>query len=320
MNKKIFLILLAALLVFAFTSCDSNVESSDETSDAETPLTLENAGSSDATINVIIVGYSSNDVNLKYSIDGGSATDITSTETAGTDITLPAGSTISFYGDRTGTGSASKHIEIDCNADCYVYGNVMSLLDSDGFGTLTTVDAYAFYYLFFGASHINNHDSKSLVLPATTLANSCYYCMFYNCTGLRTAPELPATELAEGCYQSMFLGCTGITTAPTLSATTLKDSCYYSMFNGCTSLTTAPELPATTLVDNCYYNMFNGCSALSSITCLATDISATNCTFGWVSGVATSGTFKRPSSASSLWSTGTSGIPSSFWTEVDYPN
>ncbi|MCR5760621.1 MAG: hypothetical protein K6F82_01255 [Sphaerochaetaceae bacterium] len=186
-NKKIFLILLSVLLIFAFTSCDSNVESSDEISDAETPLTLENAGSTDATINVIIVGYSSNDVNLKYSIDGGTKTAITSTETE-ENISLPAGSTISFYGDRTTDGTSSKYVMINCSAECYVYGNVMSLLDSDEFSSLTsTTYDYAFYRLFYkhDGNYIKNHTSKALVLPATDLVDSCYFCMFYGCTRYR---------------------------------------------------------------------------------------------------------------------------------------
>ena len=87
------------------------------------------------------------------------------------------------------------------------------------------------------------------------------------------------------------------------------------MFNGCTSLTTAPELPASTLVGSCYNRMFYGCTSLSSITCYATNISADDCVTSWVDGVASSGTFKKPSNMSS-WTTGTSGIPNG-WTVED---
>ena len=58
-------------------------------------------------------------------------------------------------------------------------------------------------------------------LPATTLANSCYDNMFYNCTSLTTAPELPATTLANYCYSNMFQNCTKLITVPKLPATTL---------------------------------------------------------------------------------------------------
>lgn len=84
------------------------------------------------------------------------------------------------------------------------------------------------------------------------------------------------------------------------------------MFIECTSLTTAPELPATTLVRLCYSGMFNSCSKLNYVKCLATDISAYSCTSGWLSNVATYGTFVKNTSMSS-WTTGKSGIPDN-WT------
>ena len=102
-------------------------------------------------------------------------------------------------------------------------------------------------------------------LPATTLANYCYDSMFRDCTSLATAPELPATKLAYGCYQFMFSDCSALTTAPEeLPATELANACYRNMFSGCTSLTSAPQLPATTLAYNCYMNMFDGCTSLAS--------------------------------------------------------
>ena len=149
-------------------------------------------------------------------------------------------------------------------------------------------------------------------LPATTLAPNCYNCMFSDCTSLTTAPELPATELASYCYQSMFNGCTSLTKAPELPATILVYGCYQSMFNGCSNLTTAPALPATTLTSYCYRYMFRGCSNLKYIKCLAVDgINTNDSATTWVSGVASTGTFVKASSAS--WPTGNNGIPSG-WT------
>ena len=153
-------------------------------------------------------------------------------------------------------------------------------------------------------------------LPATTLAKSCYYEMFYGCSSLTTAPELPATTLVSSCYSDMFRNCTGLTSAPELPATTLVSNCYDCMFTGCTSLTTAPELPATTLADYCYRSMFSRCSKLNKITMLATDKSANSCLDNWVNSVASSGTFIKHPNMTSL-PTGTSGIPDG-WTVQDY--
>ena len=95
-----------------------------------------------------------------------------------------------------------------------------------------------------------------------TMAQYCYYSMFYKCTSLTQAPALPATTLTEGCYAYMFQGCTGLTQAPALPATTLANNCYAYMFKSCTALTQIPALPATTLATQCYRSMFYGCTGL----------------------------------------------------------
>ena len=102
-------------------------------------------------------------------------------------------------------------------------------------------------------------------LPAKDLDYRCYYYIFVGCTSLSKAPSLPATTLKDECYKGMFQNCKSLVEAPTLPATTLKGSCYQYMFNGCTSLTSAPELPATTVANSCYYEMFNGCTSLKRI-------------------------------------------------------
>ena len=61
--------------------------------------------------------------------------------------------------------------------------------------------------------------------------------------------------------------------------------------------------------------MFYKCIKLNSITMLATDISASGCLSNWVNGVASTGTFVKAPSMTSL-TTGTSGIPSG-WTVID---
>ena len=51
--------------------------------------------------------------------------------------------------------------------------------------------------------------------------NRSYESMFEGCTSLTKAPTLPATTLAEFCYWNMFKGCTSLEAAPTLPATKL---------------------------------------------------------------------------------------------------
>ena len=158
---------------------------------------------------------------------------------------------------------------------------------------------------------------RNFDLEQTTLSSFCYGSMFSGCTGLTSAPELPATTLEANCYHSMFSGCTGLTSAPELPATTLGTYCYYSMFEGCTGLTSAPELPATKLKFQCYAYMFKNCKNISIIKIHFTswDISAlSGKTNGWVNGVASIGTFYKPTALPEQY--GVSKIPTG-WTVVN---
>lgn len=169
-----------------------------------------------------------------------------------------------------------------------VYGNIMSMIYGDDFADKTVFpnNSHSNFKQIF-KSWTSLIDSSDLILPATILTNSCYNCMFYECTGLETAPELPAT--------------------------TLSVYCYCAMFWNCTSLTSTPELPATTLSETCYQTMFYGCLSLNYIKMLATDISATNCLNAWVNNVAATGTFVKTTGVSIP--TGVNGIPSGWTVE-----
>ena len=208
----------------------------------------------------------------------------------GTEITtLGAGDKILVRGDNEAYGYYSSSVadtvencNFWANKNCYVYGNIMSLISRDNFARLRKVKEWAFAYFFSDydgdlSSWILSKEEEMLLLPATTLAKSCYESMFYNCTGLTAAPELPATTLAQSCYNSMFHGCTSLTSAPELPATTLASYCYFGMFSNCTSLEVTPELPATTLADNCYREMFKNCTGLTTAPELPATTLATRC-------------------------------------------
>ena len=216
-----------------------------------------------------------------YSIDGGEW------ENTGTTLAVNGGKSIRFKGTN---GSYFVNSFGGSTAGFNVEGNIMSLIYGDNFiGQTSLNNSYTFVNLFDNCTDLTS--AENLILPATTLAGSCYQGMFSGCTSLATAPELPATTLTNNCYQSMF--------------------------GGCSSLTTAPELPATTLANSCYYQMFYGCRNLNYIKCLATDKSAYDCTKNWTYNVSTSGTFVKAAGVtwqidvpSSLYH---SGIPSG-WT------
>ena len=162
-----------------------------------------------------------------------------------------------------GTASAlDKYSTItftDSNVPVACTGDIRTLLDWDNYTTVNTENAM-FIKLFENCSVLTSAPE----LPATSLADNCYYCMFSGCTNLKSAPKLPAKALANQCYAYMFAGCKNLKTAPELPAEVLANQCYDSMFLGCTNLKTAPKLPAKTSRMYCYVGMFSGCTNLKS--------------------------------------------------------
>ena len=247
----------------------------------EQPTTTANPLTFEAKVSGATVKFNSPSnigARMVYSTDGGNSwtaysnnTDIT-LENVGDKVSFRAANSNSALGYRV-LRSCSR---FTVNGECYLYGNIMSLLftDYENATELDYYDSYTFSNLFYHVTDIYNHPTKQLLLPATQLAPYCYAHLFDGCTNLTTAPALPANTLQGYCYQYMFNNCTSLTTAPALPATSLASYCYSYMFYGCTSLTTAPALPATWLTSYCYSNMF-GKTALTTAPALpATNLAA----------------------------------------------
>ncbi|MBQ6029125.1 MAG: hypothetical protein IJL24_06325, partial [Treponema sp.] len=135
---------------------------------------------------------------VTYKVNGGEAQTIASGAT-GTITLEKVGDKVEFWGDNKAYATNySNYSNIACSADCYVYGNIMSIITSEHFENSTALDeGYAFACFFRDNTHIKNKSGADLLLPATTLANSCYSGMFSGCTSLTAAPSLPATTLAN---------------------------------------------------------------------------------------------------------------------------
>ena len=229
-----------------------------------TPLTLEALTAGTIKVNQPKSG-------MQYSLNGGTKTAVTTDA-----INVAAGDKVAFFGTGTNITSYNNTSIAGGTAEVKAYGNIMSLVDEENFATAITLTASnAFSSLFKDNGKLT--DASDLLLPAETLAMSCYSSMFNSCTSLTAAPALPATTLAMSCYLSMFRNCTSLMAAPQLPASTLASSCYNSMFYGCTSLTAAPELPATTLAPSCYLKMFYSCTNLNTAPALPATTLAQNC-------------------------------------------
>lgn len=273
---------------------------------------------------------------LQYSFDNETWIDAE----AGSSQSVTAGSRVYFRATNTPTSSSGCG-QFSISNDSNVGGNAMSLLFGADFGSADTVPADAFRSLFENCQYLI--DASRLALPASTLAEECYYEMFYGCKALQYAPLLPATTLAPYCYKymyfgcssliyvpdfpaatlanfccdNMFYGCTALAIPPELPATTLKNSCYSGMFYGCSSLTYAPELPATTLVSGCYSKMFYGCRKLSHIKAMCTTTKpSSSYTSDWVKNVPAEGVFVKNAAATWTDTFGTSAIPTGWTVET----
>ena len=166
---------------------------------------------------------------IEYKLNDGEWTSITSnTGSSAPTINVVEGDEIQFRGNNTSYGSNNYYNTFSgSTAGFEAEGNIMSLVDSTDFVTATTLQsANTFTGLFRGCPGLTS--VEKLILPATTLTQSCYTLMFNGCTGLTSAENLvlPATKLAQDCYRYMFSNCTSLTAAPELPATTLTHSCY----------------------------------------------------------------------------------------------
>ena len=120
---------------------------------------------------------------VQYSTDGSTWSDYSSNQ----EITLAnVGDKVMFRGNNaTYAINATDYSNFSCSKDCYVYGNIMSLIHPTGYATLTTLTTdYTFFGLFWNNEHIVKLATKPLVLPATTLTKGCYGYMFMGCKGL----------------------------------------------------------------------------------------------------------------------------------------
>lgn len=172
-----------------------------------------------------VFGDNSYGKTISYSLNDGNWTSITST-TSGVSINVNSGDSIKFKGNNSTycvSGRTYFYNYFSGTATFNASGNIMSLVGGDDFSELNTLTSnYEFYSLFYQSKVIS---CKNLILPATTLTDSCYKYMFYKCTSLTESPELPATTLVNNCYAYMFQDCTSLHYIKVLATSSTFSSC-----------------------------------------------------------------------------------------------
>ena len=91
---------------------------------------------------------------MKYSLNGVDTITMTTT----TNITVSAGDKVAFFGD--GTNITSYYYTTITGSGegftCKVYGNIMSLVDENGYETAITLPFYCYYKMFHGCSNLSS--------------------------------------------------------------------------------------------------------------------------------------------------------------------
>ena len=282
---------------------------------------------------------------LQYSKNGSPY----STMTSGTTISVVSGDEISFMGENqwyfVNNNGSWTSMTPSCTMGFDVKGNALSLVKGDDFvSDWTLVEnpdnslAGTFRGLFRDCTRLV--DAGDLLLPSEELKSSSYSQMFYGCSSLTRAPYLGATKYTSDPYNGMFENCSslhtleqdilpapetlpsscygrmfansGLQVAPALPSMNLSYNCYNRMFLGCKQLYMAPVLPAKRAVNSCYSYMFSGCTNLYYVECYLENPPAID---KWLYGVASNGYFVKSPNAN--WTTGVSGIPSTWTVYTD---
>lgn len=193
--------------------------------------------------------------------------------------TLPSQGYIQIR-QRTNTFSSNENIYLNLysNVICEVLGDIKSLVNYSD-------DNSGVFYNLFRSSKIKK--ASNLILDNINLQKNSFNHMFYGCSELVEAPAFPNKSLTENCF--------------------------FGTYKSCINLVKAPEIPKRTLVKGCYSELFYGCINLNEIIVNFTDWGS-NATTNWVSGVANTGTFYKPSALPEIY--GPSYIPVG-WTVVN---
>ena len=127
-------------------------------------------------------------------------------------LTLPQGAFCGIFENNTNLTSASD-ITLPPSVD----------------GSLST---YCYMYLFKNCTNLSTVPNS---IPAKIQGQDACNGMFAY-TAITTSPALPASTLANNCYFDTFRGCTSLINPPALPAKTLKKNCYRHLFYDCSKL------------------------------------------------------------------------------------
>ena len=236
---------------------------------------------------------------------------------------MSAGDKVEFRGNNNAYGFGAARYNHFSGTTCEfdVYGNIMSLINSTNYSSLTSFTGnYNLAFLFWNTKTLV--DASRLRLPSLTLTTASYRSMF-EFSSIKYSPLiLPATNVTSNAYLYMFKNCPNLETTPVLCGTNVAVRGYFGMFRASTKLTVAPDIIADSVGMEGYKYMFYGCSNLQSVKCLTTELNETAytgvsaSTYQWLQGVASSGTLYVHDD-DVPWTSGVNGVPTGWTKKVD---
>ena len=161
---------------------------------------------------------------IEYSKNGGS----TWTAFNGATVSATTGDEIWFKGSLTGgCGANTEKSSSKFYTSGYFFasGNIQSLC-----GFYNTLQVYHFSYLFSKCSFLNIDENNKLLLPATTLADSCYNSMFQGCASLNYIKAMFITIPSRYCMNNWVNGVASSGTFVTNSAAIWTSECGVSTY------------------------------------------------------------------------------------------
>lgn len=268
------------------------------TVEEQLPLTLTAVEDSTVTLNAVGSPTTSG---LKFRTQSNASW---STYTPGTTIQLPAGKSVQFWNSaETLSLSTVSYAQLTGTGEFSCRGNLQSMLNY-----ISSVPNYAFSYLFRGFPMVNTPE-----MPADTVGEYGYSSLYRDIPYLTRSERLPALTVKNYAYGNMYAG-SGIEHPPVIAATTYLTGSLAGMFSDCGALLSAPHLLATSISRSCLLSAFRNCTHMTSIEVDFTSWGSSDPTTNWVSGVASSGTFVKPSSLPEEY--GVNRIPEG-WTVIN---
>ena len=161
-------------------------------------------------------------------------------------IEVSAGDKVKVRGNLTGTGYENYYSYFSAyDVNFKLRGNIMSLIDSTGFATATTISSYSLQKLFENNTGLT--DASDVLIPATSIDYASMQYMFRGCTNLVKAPYFYEVALGASSCLGMFSGCTSLNYIKCL-ATTAGDGYTTDWVQGVASTGTFVKNPNTTWV------------------------------------------------------------------------